>query len=505
MLRKSLTILLALPLLVIGISSASSATPLVVTFESNDTSGFVHLDFDDNVDQPGHQKSTVVDGVDGVGGKVLKVVRGTASWAGTTIIRDGTKTLIKTGSLFVTANINSPAAGKKMLMKIDNKDTPTQSVEAYATQSSVVGWHEYTFDFSVQRPGTEAFSAAKPATMASIFFDYTINQAASTAGQAYYLDDVTFASESAGTGGGGGGGGGGGEPVVAAATPTLLTYEAGDNLGALGAAEANPGHPVGIFGGGSAAIVNAPQGVGGAGNKVLALTKTGANYTGYNVIVDTEGTLRITNAAFPSVTFNYLSPKANSPVAVELFVGDTMEAQMIQNADLGVNTLKFDFSKAANLSVGSWSASKIYTKLVIFPDFLVAVSNPADVYYFDNISINGAVTPGNSVKPANSKATSISNKTFKIGTTLSALKGTWVGTGTVTYKYSWYRCTNKATNAASAKPVSANKCVAIAGQTSSKYKLTKSDKGKYLRVLVTATNSEGTTYSLSKSTSGKVS
>ena len=505
MLRKSLTILLVLPLLVFGISSASAATPLVVTFEANDTSGFVHIDFDDGPDtRPAFQKSTVVDGVDGVGGKVLKVVRGTASWAGTTIIKDGTKTLIKTGSLFVTANINSPAAGKKMLMKIDNKDTPTQSVEAYATQSSVVGWHEYTFDFSVQRPGTEAFSAAKPATMASIFFDYTINQAASTAGQAYYLNDVTFASESAGTGGGGGGGGGG-EPVVAAATPTLLTYEAGDTIGAEGAAEANSSHPVGIFGGGSAAIVNAPQGVGGAGNKVLALTKTGANYTGYNVIVDTEGALRITNAAFPSVTFNYLSPKANSPVAVQLFVGETMEAEMIQNAVLGVNTLKFDFSKAANLSVGSWSASKIYTKLVIFPDFLVAVSTPADVYYFDNIAINGAVTPGNSVKPANVKATSISNKTFKIGTTLSALKGTWAGTGTVTYKYSWYRCTNKATNAASAKPVRANKCFAIAGQASSRYKLTKSDKGKYLRVLVTATNSEGTTYSLSKSTSGKVS
>jgi hypothetical protein len=447
----------------------------------------------------------VVDGVDGVGGKVLKVVRGTASWAGTTIIKDGTKTLIKTGSLFVTANINSPAAGKKMLMKIDNKDTPTQSVEAYATQSSVVGWHEYTFDFSVQRPGTEAFSAAKPATMASIFFDYTIGQNPSTAGQAYYLNDVTFASESAGTGGGGGGGGGGGEPVVAAATPTLLTYEAGDTIGAEGAAEANALHPVGIFGGGSAAIVDAPQGVGGAGNKVLALTKTGAQWTGYNVIVDTGGALRITNAAFPSVTFNYLSPKGNSPVAVQLFVGETMEAEMIQNAVLGVNTLKFDFSKAANLSVGSWSASKIYTKLVIFPDFQVAVSTPADVYYFDNIGINGAVTPGNSVKPANLKATSISNKTFKIGTTLSALKGTWAGTGTVTYKYSWYRCTNKATNAASAKPVSANKCVAIAGQASSRYKLTKSDKGKYLRVLVTATNSEGTTYSLSKSTSGKVS
>ena len=504
MLRKSLTILLSLPLLVMGISSATATAPLVVTFETDDNSGFIHIDFDDDVLLPGHQKSTVVDGVDGVGGKVLKVVRGTASWAGTTIIKDGSKTLIKTGSLFVTAKIKSPVAGKKMLMKIDNKDTPTQSVETYATENSVTGWHEYTFDFSVQRQGTEAFSAAKPATMASIFFDYTINQNPSTAGQSYYLDDVTFASATAGTGGGGGGGGGG-ETVVAAATPTLLTYEAGDTLGALGAAEANPGHPVGIFAGGSAVIQNAPQGVGGAGNHVLALTKTGAAWTGYNSIVDVDGSLRITNAEFPKVTFNYLSPKGNSPVGIQLFIGETKEVEMIQNADLGANTLTFDFSKSSNWTFGSWSASKIYTKLVIFPDFLVAVSTPADVYYFDNVAINGAVTPGISVKPANVVATKISNKTFKVGTTLSSVKGTWVGTGSISYKYSWYRCTTKGATTSNAKPVAANKCSVIARQTSSKYKVTKADKGKYVRVLVTAKNSVGTTYSLSKSTSGKVS
>ncbi|MEI8231293.1 MAG: hypothetical protein WCG32_01815, partial [Actinomycetes bacterium] len=359
----------------------------LVTFEANDSSGYVHIDFDDNVDQPGHQKSTVVDGVNGVGGKVLKVVRGTASWAGTTIIKDGSKTLIKTGQLFVKAKIYSPAAGKKLMMKIDNKDTTTQSVETYATESTVIGWHEYTFDFSVQRVGTEAFSAAKPATMASIFFDFTTTPTASTAGQTYYLDDVTFASATAGTGGGG-------VPVVVAATPTLLTYEAGDTIGAQGAAEANPDHPVGIFGGGSAAVVTSPNGVGGADSHVLALTKAGQSWTGYNAIVDTLGTLRITNGDFPNVTFNYISPKANSPVAVQLFIGDTMDVQMIQNANIGANNMKFDFSTAAN-----WSASKIYTKLVIFPDFLVPTSTPADVYYFDNIGINGALTPGDVTTP----------------------------------------------------------------------------------------------------------
>jgi hypothetical protein len=493
MLRKLLISLISLPLLVVGISSASATAPLVVTFETGDTSGFVHIDFDDDVLLPGHQKSTVVDGVDGVGGKVLKVVRGTASWAGTTIIKDGSKTLLKTGSLFVTANIKSPAAGKKMLMKIENKDDRTQSVEAYATQSSVIGWHEYTFDFSIQRPGTEAFSANKTFSMASVFFDFTTTPNPTTALQTYYLDDVTFASATAGSGGGGG-------ETVVAATPTLLTYESGDTLGALGAAEAVPTHPVGIFGGGTSAIEAAPGDVGGAGNHVLALTKTGAQWTGYNAIVDTLGTLRITSAGFPNVTFNYLSAKDNSPVAVQLFIGDTMEVQMIQNAALGTNSMKFDFSTA-----GTWSASKIYTKLVIFPDFQIPVSTPADVYYFDNIAINGAVTPGIAAKPANVKAATITNKTYKVGTTLSATKGTWVGSGSISYKYTWYRCSNKAAAAGTGKPVSATKCVAIAKQTAAKYKVTKADKGKYIRVLVTATNSVGSSYSLSKSSTAKVS
>jgi hypothetical protein len=492
MLRKLLISLISLPLLVVGISSASATAPLVVTFETGDTSGFVHKDFDDDVLLPGHQKSTVVDGVDGVGGKVLKVVRGTASWAGTTIIKDGTKTLLKTGSLFVTANIDSPAAGKKMLMKIENKDDVTQSVEAYATSSSVIGWHEYTFDFAVQRPGTEAFSTNKTYSMASVFFDFTTTPNPSTALQTYYLNDVTFASATAGANSGAG-------DAPVAATPTLLNYEAGDTIGAQGAFAATPEHPSGIFSGGTAAVVAGPGDVGGAGNHVLALTKTGAPWTGYNAIVDTLGTLRITSGDFPNVTFNYLSPKANSPVAVQLFIGDSMEVQMIQNAALGANTLKFDFSTA-----GTWSASKIYTKLVIFPDFQVAVSNPADVYYFDNIAINGALTPGIASKPANTKAAAISNKTFKVGTALAAVKGTWVGTGSITYKYTWYRCTTREAVSRSTTPVSASKCVVIAKATAANYKLTNTDKGKYVRVLVTATNSLGSTLSLSKTTAAKV-
>lgn len=65
MLRKIAMSFFALQLLLLGITSASAATPLVVTFESDDTSGFIHIDFDDA--GAGHQISSVVASVDGVG------------------------------------------------------------------------------------------------------------------------------------------------------------------------------------------------------------------------------------------------------------------------------------------------------------------------------------------------------------------------------------------------------------------------------------------------------
>lgn len=505
MLRKFLVLLSAIPLALSGIAPAVAANPLQITFEADDTSGFIHTDFDD--DGPGHHTSSVTSGIEGNAGNVLKVIRGVASWAGTTIIEGQSQALIAAGTLYVTAKIYAPVAGKKLMMKLEKTGDRTQSVESYATQNTVVGWNEYTFDFAIQRPGTEAFSANKTYNMASVFFDYTTTPNPSSTGLTYYLDDVTFASATAGSGGtggggdnGGGGNGGGGVVNNATATPIVLTYEANDSLGALGAATAGPTHPVGIFGGGTAAMVTDLVGLGSTSNKVLAVTKTGEPWTGYNAIVDTDGSLRITNAQNPIVTFNYFSPKANSPVAVQLFIGETMDTQMLQTAVLGSNSFRFDFSTA-----GTWSGSKIYTKLVIFPDFLVPTTVPAAVYYFDEIAINGATTAAlPSVAPSNTVNPTITNKTFKVGSTLSSLKGTWLGTGTVVYKYTWYRCTVSSKTVSIAAPTKAQRCSTISGQKSSRYKLTKSDKGKYVRLLVTATNSLGSAYLLTKST-GKVS
>jgi hypothetical protein len=172
--------------------------------------------------------------------------------------------------------------------------------------------------------------------------------------------------------------------------------------------------------------------------------------------------------------------------------------------------MSFDLSTSAG-----WSTLVKYNKLVIFPDFQVEADN--QVYYVDNLAVNGAVTPQIDlsgpvdpeepepviVKPSIKTAATLSTTTPKVGVTLRATKGTWTGTSP-TYKYTWYRCSVLGKTALKAKPTSSAKCVTISGKTTSTYKLTKTDKGKYIRVMVTATNSKGSTYNVSKTTTKKV-
>ena len=498
MFRKLAIIALATPLLIATVTPAFAAGELVITFESNDTS-YLHVDFDD---KPMVQASSVETGTGSDTSQVLKVIRGKASWAGTTIVSDAAKPVIKDGFLTVTGKINSPKAGVNLMMKVENRADNTQSVETFATESSVVGWHTYTWNFANQRTGTGAFNKAFTYNMASVFFDFVTGPTASTTGQTYYLDDVTFASATSGGGNGGAGAGGGNTGGgntgggtgngTYTAPATLLTFETGDSTGALDAALATPEHPQGVFGGGSAAIADAPAG--GSGGKALALTKAGAAWTGLNAVVDQTSSVRFTTAGHPLVSFNYYSPKANSPVAVQLFQGSNM-IQMLKTANQGWNTMSFDFSTS-----GDWSATTIYDKVVLFPDFLVNVSTPADVYYFDNVAVNGSVTPaGGSTKPANAVPATLSSAAPKVGAKITLTKGTFTGTAPVTYKYTWYRCSAMSATPTAIAPVGNAKCVVIAGQSAASYKAVAADKGKYIRAMVTATNSAGSAISTTKS------
>jgi hypothetical protein len=105
--------------------------------------------------------------------------------------------------------------------------------------------------------------------------------------------------------------------------------------------------------------------------------------------------------------------------------------------------------------------------------------------------------------PTRSVAASITG-TAKVGKVLTAKTGTWTGTAPIAYTYKWYRCSVVAKTTGTAAPTSAAKCTVIAGATTSTHKVVAADKGKFVRVLVTATNPAGTGFSLSKSTATKI-
>jgi hypothetical protein len=71
------------------------------------------------------------------------------------------------------------------------------------------------------------------------------------------------------------------------------------------------------------------------------------------------------------------------------------------------------------------------------------------------------------------------------GRTLSASRGTWTGSGQITYAFRWARCGQDG-----GRPDASN-CGLIIGATKSTYQLTGADVGSRIRVRVTATNSDG--------------
>ena len=475
---------------VVVIEERSNPSKLI-NFEPTDTSGY------ELVDSPGTTSSVVTDApengsIDST--KAMKVVS-TGGLSGTNLISlSRAASLISISSFVVKVNIHSPVSGKKIVLQIQSIDHPSQEVKI--TNTSVAGWKTYSFNFEVGGNLTQDYPRA------TVFFDFQGDGSSNT----WYLDDLAF-NGAVGASLIGGGPGGGGNAGAGEAVPTLLTFEGDDPLGGLLTGVAVADQPQGVFAGATALITEAPAG--GLGGNGLSITKSGLPYAGVNALVSLDGSFRYTDATNSTVTFNYYSPKGGSPVGLELFNGGVMAVQMIQNANAGWNNMSFDLTTAS-----SWSSLVKYDKLVIFPDFQVDATN--EVYFIDNIAVNGAVTPQITivpeepvvpkpkVKPTLKKAATLSTKPARVGVTLTASKGTWTGSWKITYKYTWYRCSAIGKTTLKSKPASSAKCVVISGKTSSTLKLTKTDRGKYIRVMITAKNSKGTAYSLSKSTIRRV-
>ena len=90
--------------------------------------------------------------------------------------------------------------------------------------------------------------------------------------------------------------------------------------------------------------------------------------------------------------------------------------------------------------------------------------------------------------PANTSSPTISGTATK-GQTLVAGTGSWTGTTPISFAFEWRRCDSAGAN-----------CSPITAATNTTYTLQDADVGARLRVLVTASNSEGTASALSDAT-----
>jgi uncharacterized repeat protein (TIGR02543 family) len=108
-------------------------------------------------------------------------------------------------------------------------------------------------------------------------------------------------------------------------------------------------------------------------------------------------------------------------------------------------------------------------------------------------------------KWTSNKATATVKPTFggvaKVGKTLTAKTGTWVGKPKPQIKIQWYSC-SKAVTSVSSTVLST--CKAISGANKSTFKLTSAQKGKWVTVLVTGTSSGTSKTSWLAKSTGKV-
>jgi prepilin-type N-terminal cleavage/methylation domain-containing protein len=108
---------------------------------------------------------------------------------------------------------------------------------------------------------------------------------------------------------------------------------------------------------------------------------------------------------------------------------------------------------------------------------------------YGTTSATSAATPVNAAPPTNTAAPTVSGST-QAGQTLSSSNGSWSpnGDASISYSYQWQACSPSCSN--------------IGGATGSSYTISRAYTGQTIRLLVTATNSGGSTTSASSQTGG---
>jgi hypothetical protein len=132
----------------------------------------------------------------------------------------------------------------------------------------------------------------------------------------------------------------------------------------------------------------------------------------------------------------------------------------------------------------------------------------ADKGKYVTVQITAKNTEGEAVSTAKSQRVLLDptlvenpeiNGAAGLNKSLSANKGTWLAYPTAKTTLQWYRC-NRATSPGAKSFSGSSGCKAIDGATRSSYRTGAADEGKYISVLVKATNSAGTKSVTTRST-----
>lgn len=368
----SATALLSAGLVGITASAASAASaPLTVTFEDNDTTGYVLgsagvyvADFEGNLSSV---EASLPGGRAGKGAK-LNIKGDAQPWSGTTFLKttaDGTQggVLFSATASYANIDVYSTVAGD-MMLKMEGGCAATEIKVAHTGS----GWETLKFE-----------SAGLVDCTTASFFPLFFKDGRQ--GLDVYIDNAEFP----------------GAATVDVVVPVTSPATRVD----FGVANALTN-----FGGTASEITAAPAGA--SAGDALKVT-SGSECWGGTTIQDQATSVTLLSAGNTTVTANVYVPAAGARVRMKL--ENSLDNTILVETDAVAYTAGWN-RLAWNLS--GYDAAKVYNRVSVFPGFHCGFEANARVtgdYYFDDLAFNGAKTPK---LAASAKITSPSKKVIAV-------------------------------------------------------------------------------------------
>ena len=214
-----------------------------------------------------------------------------------------------------------------------------------------------------------------------------------------------------------------------------------------------------------------------------------------------SGITAISNYAFDHNHLTTLMiPNTVTRVGGAAFAYNRLTAVTIPSSVTSIGAAAFYFNRLTSaIFLGDSPTADVGTSPFTFNAGLAAVTRSNTAAGWE------ATWGGKPVVIADARATATvkptATGTATVGSTLTATDGTWTGYPTPTFTYQWYACTTAVSAARTTVP---STCTKITGGTQSTFKLTTSQKNKYVAVLVKGTSLRTTATTWLSTTTAKV-